>query len=87
MLDLTGIKSISTAFNGKAALLSGYTIEVRLDSPKGDLIGSAKVNEGSRAPEIKLSPVEGAHKVFLVSKALPGEKGKVVWGVLRFGVR
>lgn len=88
--DLTGIKSVSTAFRWKGRLESGYALELRLDSPTGRQIGETRVNDANRSPVIVLEPVidGGMHTLFLVSKRLDAdEKQSVVWEVLRFAVK
>jgi hypothetical protein len=80
-IDLTGVKAVDLAAFWQKAPLSDYTYEVRLDSPTGSKIGSAKLAGGQPTNakaavsgstiSITLQPVKDGklHDLFFVSTA------------------
>lgn len=78
-LDMTGVKQINIRATASArSNAAGGVIEVRLDSPTGQLIGQSEeivpVQRGWRAPPtppemIEISPVDGFHDVYFVVKS------------------
>ncbi|MGB4772304.1 MAG: PQQ-dependent sugar dehydrogenase [Chitinophagaceae bacterium] len=71
-IDLTGVGgfALRVAANGRIAAAGG-TVEIRLDSPDGTLVGAAQtieVKNGSQNFTIPAIGVSGMHKVYLVFK-------------------
>lgn len=69
-IDLTGVGGFAmrVAANGRIAAAGG-TMEIRLDSPDGTLVGSPQtieVKNGSQNFTIPVSGVSGMHKLYLV---------------------
>ena len=69
-IDLTGVGgfAIRVAASGRIAATGG-TMELRLDSPDGTLVGTPQtieVKNGSQNYTIPLSGASGMHKVYLV---------------------
>jgi cytochrome c551/c552 len=77
-LDLTQIVTLQIAGAGQESSKNGYTIEARLDSPTGKVIGNTSfklASNGNKPPffgtaEMKISPVtdKKKHHVFFVTK-------------------
>jgi len=77
-IDLTTIKSVYASVIMGATHVSGE-IELRLDKPDGELIGTAKPNSSSKIRETK-----GVHTLYLVSKnERAGGKDLFVFSELR----
>jgi cytochrome c len=85
-IDLTGIDQLTfIASAAKQYGMAGGTVEVRLDSPKGELIGQSseivpQEAKGQRPPPsiatAKLKPVSGFHDIYFIyknEKAAPGQ--------------
>ncbi len=80
-IDFTGIKSVDTRL---ATSNSTSTIEIRIDSPTGDLIGTVTVpNTGGfqawETANTQLSDVSGTHDVYLVFKGATGYLCNINW--------
>jgi hypothetical protein len=79
-LDLTQIVTLQIAGAGQESSKNGYTIEARLDSPTGKVIGNTSfklASNGNKPPffgtaEMKISPVtdKKKHHVFFVTKPI-----------------
>lgn len=75
-IDFTGIKTIAfgTSFVPETKVSSGWTIEVRIDSATGKLIGRmpvtlpAKDGSGNNAPRVKadIDVINGVHDVYFI---------------------
>jgi hypothetical protein len=79
-LDLTQIVTLQIAGAGQESSKNGYTIEARLDSPTGKVIGNTSfklASNGNKPPffgtaEMKISPItdKKKHHVFFVTKPI-----------------
>ncbi|RCR68627.1 ThuA domain-containing protein [Larkinella punicea] len=67
-IDLTAIRSLTVMGSASSKYMAGGTLEIRLDSPTGTLLGSGDVkSEKSEPVNIAFkTPVTGQHKVFFV---------------------
>jgi cytochrome c len=94
-LDLTGIVEIGiTALAPGAMNPAGGSIEVRMDSPTGPLLGTSAMIEpsspeggfgGFSAPPpvlVRINPAVGLHDLYFVAKNEKAEKGKPLFIVL-----
>ncbi len=80
-IDLTGALSIDTRI---ACNFKGGTIEVRIDSPTGTLLGTISVvntggNQAWQTNSTNISPVSGTHDVYLVYKGGSGYLFNINW--------
>lgn len=87
-LDLTGIQAIETVPGVVSMYMQGGNLEVRIDSPEGELIGNLKV-ETTLAPNqevkrISLKPTAGKHDIYFVFKAADSGDAKDVMAVVYF---
>lgn len=76
-VDLTGIKAVSSQFN--ALGLTG-TLDLRLDSPTGTLIGKLPVASGpekTQLPKVTITATKGRHALYVVYQEQSGEIG--IW--------
>ncbi len=70
-IDMTSIRSLTFAVQAVEGVYAGGEIEVRLDSPDGDRIGSMTVQAGEVTPEgetfkASIEPTQGVHDVYFV---------------------
>lgn len=64
-IDLTGINQIELGFLDNSKVLSGTTIEIRIGSPAGEIIGSGLIGERMT---VEISNTNGRQGVFFVFK-------------------
>lgn len=86
-LDLSGINSAVLAAGWQKAPAVGFEFELRLDTPDGKLLGSARLGPqpASKAPMggtalmFKIDPVTDGklHKLYIVSKPVDKEDGQI----------
>ena len=91
-LDLTGIDQLSFVTSAaKQYGMTGGTVEVRIDSPTGEVIGESSVivpntsTEAMPPPTIvsaKLKPVSGFHDLYCVFKNEKAASGQMLYVVL-----
>lgn len=82
-IDFTGITSIDADIGLAAIYTSGGVIEVRLDSPAGDLLGMYKLNQGvmemsEKVYTIPIQPLSGFHNVYFLFKSIDGSTSQPV---------
>jgi cytochrome c len=77
-LDLTDIETIATGVRLRNPDEAGGTFEVRVDSPKGDLIGSIKILQTGDY-DINVSDIEGLHDLYFVAKNEENTGQQVGW--------
>ncbi len=70
-IDLTGVTSIHGQFGLVTGITQGGTVEYRLGSPDGELIGSVELEQGLtemgfREAEVDLKPTQGLHDLYVV---------------------
>jgi cytochrome c len=81
-IDLTNIGAFSVMATAADERTAGGNVEIRLDSPKGQLLGSAQVGKGVAKPiKIPITVTTGFHNLFLVF-ANPEAKGKPLFAVM-----
>ena len=85
--DLTGVTTVEIGAALAGAFFGGGTIELRVDSPDGDLIGSAEVVQGltdfgSKVFPVALKKKEGMHDIYTVFRAADKEANKPVCAVM-----
>jgi len=83
-IDLTGIESIDMLGGALSAFMDGGFVEVRIDDPEGEKIGSIEI-ESTLTPagmqethKAHLKPTEGKHDVYLYFNNREGESRGVV---------
>ncbi|MEZ4933694.1 MAG: hypothetical protein R2788_16430 [Saprospiraceae bacterium] len=64
-IDLTGIKQVELGFQDSEKLLIGTTVEIRVGSASGEIIGSGLVGEKT---VVEISKTNGWQNVFFVFK-------------------
>jgi len=73
-LDLSGVQALEILGGAMSAFMDGGIVEIRLDDPEGELIGTWTVETsltpaGMQQPNlVELKPTEGMHDLYLVSK-------------------
>jgi len=83
-VDLTGIEQVVLSGGSRAPLDSGYSFELRLDSPDGRLAGEAVVERGSNEQSEDFYPIQinvaieavrdhNRHELYVLSKPLNSE--------------
>jgi cytochrome c len=83
-IDLTGVGAFNLLASTTNARTVGGTIEVRMDSPTGQLIGSSQVVTGAtKTVNIALNAVSGTHNLFLVFTNAES-KGKPLFALIDF---
>jgi cytochrome c len=81
-IDLTNIGAFSVMATAADERTAGGNVEIRLDSPMGQLLGSAQVGKGVAKPiKIPITATTGFHNLFLVF-ANPEAKGKPLFAVM-----
>jgi cytochrome c len=77
-IDLTGVRSVNTISRWRNPPEQGFTLELRLDSPEGQLLGTGampnpKKDDREGMAHIVLSPVDDGkyHKLYFIYKAKP----------------
>ena len=66
-LDLTGIKTIAVAGNAADKRIAGGKVELHIDAPTGQLIGTGEFNASTQgAVNVAISPIAGKHNLYLV---------------------
>ena len=99
-VDLTDITSLTLNTAATAKLTDGFTFELRLDSPTGQIVGSKEYNQGpmngpAGAPafESLTIPVTGqadgnVHKLYITTKTIDGgEAGTFILAGLTFNAK
>ena len=81
-IDLTNIGAFSVMATASDERTAGGNVEIRLDSPTGQLLGSAQVGKGTpKSIKIPITATTGFHNLFLVF-ANPEAKGKPLFAVM-----
>ena len=81
-IDLTNIGAFSVMATAADERTAGGNVEIRLDSPTGQLLGSAQVGKGAPKPiKVPITATTGFHNIFLVF-ANPEAKGKPLFAVM-----
>ncbi len=70
-IDLTGVAAIKGQFGLAPGITKGGTVEYRLDAPDGELLGSAKLEQGLttmgfKEPITTINEVSGKHDIYVV---------------------
>ena len=73
-IDLTGISSILGQYGLVTGITKGGTVEYRLGSPDGELIGSVSLEQGLtemgfKEAEAELEPTRGIHDLYIVFRS------------------
>lgn len=73
-IDLSGVTSIHGQFGLVTGITKGGTVEYRLGSPDGELVGSVELEQGLtemglREAEAKLEPTQGIHDLYVVFRS------------------
>lgn len=78
-LDLTGINSLNLAALAMKPFMEGGSIELRLDSPTGEMLASTQVEAvlGLSPVGLPIAAQTGKHDVYLVFKTADGGSGIV----------
>jgi cytochrome c len=81
-LDLTDLSGVTVYASGREGGTAGGNVEVRLDKPDGELLGSVTIKNGARIPyKIPFNRKQSdSHKVFLVFTN-PSAGGKTLFAV------
>ncbi len=81
-IDLTDLLGLTVYASGREGGTAGGNVEVHLDKPDGELLGSAQIKNGSRTPyKIPFNKKQSnTHKVFLVFTN-PNAGGKTLFAV------
>jgi cytochrome c len=82
-IDMTGVKTLRLGFLNPAELLPGSMVELRINAPNGELLGSVGLSAGMKKdPVLSLKPAAGLKEVYLVFKndKAPGQAiGRLDW--------
>jgi len=88
-LNLGPVKQVEIAYGLQDPLEKGYHVELRADSPEGQVLGSVEVPAGGKAGVNMIRMpfrFEGdkARKIFLVVRRTPGESKIIAFSSLKF---
>ncbi|MFP4092817.1 MAG: carbohydrate-binding protein, partial [Cyclobacteriaceae bacterium] len=73
-IDLSGVTSILGQFGLVTGITKGGTVEYRLGSPDGEMIGSVTLEQsltemGLKEMETELKPIQGMHDLYVVFRS------------------
>jgi cytochrome c len=87
-IDLTQLTAMSVLGAASDDRTAGGTVEIRLNSPTGELIGSGAISKTPIPTPVRIPfkmPISGTHDVYLVF-VNPDPKGKPLFALMNIGV-